>query len=88
MDPQTAVDLGHQATTIVLMLGGPVLITVLAVGLVVGLLQAVTQVQEQAVSFVPKLVAAVAVLSLMLPWMIDQMVQYSHDLFTNIPHLL
>ncbi len=80
--------MGRQAATAALVLGGPVLLTALAVGLVVGLLQAVTQVQEQTVSFVPKLVAAVAVLSLMLPWLIDQMVQYSHDVITNIPHTL
>jgi flagellar biosynthesis protein FliQ len=88
MEPQHAVDLGYQATTIVLMLAGPVLLTVLGVGLVVGLLQAVTQVQEQAVSFVPKLVAALAVITLMLPWMLDQMVQYSRELILNIPQLL
>lgn len=88
MQPQDAVDLGQQAVTAALVLGGPVLLTALAVGLVVGLLQAVTQVQEQTVSFVPKLVATVAVLSLMLPWLIDRMVQYSHDVITNIPHTL
>ncbi len=88
MQPQEAVDLGHQAATTVLLVGGPVLVAVLVVGLVVGLLQAVTQVQEQAVSFVPKLVTAVAVVSLLLPWMLEQMVQYSRDLLVNIPHLL
>lgn len=88
MDQQQAIDLSYQATTIVLMLGGPVLLTVLVVGLVMGLLQAMTQVQEQAVSFVPKLVAALAVTALMLPWMIDQMVTYSRQLILNIPQLL
>ena len=60
----------------------------LAVGLVVGLLQAVTQVQEQSVAFVAKLAAMAAVLSLMLPWLLDQLVQYSHDLIVNIPNTL
>jgi flagellar biosynthetic protein FliQ len=53
-----------------------------------GLLQAVTQIHEQAVAFVPKLVAMVAVLSLTLPWLIGQMVQYSQDLILNIPRTL
>jgi flagellar biosynthetic protein FliQ len=60
----------------------------LVVGLVVGLLQAVTQVQEQTVAFVPKLVAMVLVLSMTLPWLINHMVQYSHDLIANIPQTL
>ncbi len=85
MNPQDAVDLGRQATNIALMLGGPVLLSALVVGLIVGLLQAATGVQEQTVSFVPKLVAVVVALSLMLPWLIEQMVQYSHDVITNIP---
>lgn len=88
MSPQEAVDLGRQAVLAALVLGGPVLLAGLVVGLVVGLLQAITQVQEQTVSFVPKLVAMVLVLSVMLPWLIDQMVRYSHDLITNIPNTL
>lgn len=85
MNPQDAVDLVRQATNIALMLGGPVLVSALVVGLFVGLLQAATGVQEQTVSFVPKLVAVVVALSLMLPWLIEQMVRYSHDVITNIP---
>jgi flagellar biosynthetic protein FliQ len=88
MNPQDAVDLGRQAVNVALLLGGPVLCVALVVGLIVGLLQAATQVHEQTVSFVPKLVAVVAALALMLPWLIDQMVQYSHDLIANIPHTL
>lgn len=88
MNPQDAVDLGRQATSAALMFGGPILAVALVVGLVVGLLQAATQIQEQTVSFVPKLVAVVAALALMLPWLIDQMVQYSHDLIANIPNTL
>jgi flagellar biosynthetic protein FliQ len=88
MNPQEAVDLGRQAVNTVLVVGGPVILAGLVVGLVVGLLQAITQIQEQTVSFVPKLVAMVLVLSLTLPWLIHQMVQYSHDLIANIPQTL
>jgi flagellar biosynthetic protein FliQ len=88
MNPQDAVDLGREAVNIALVLGAPVLLSGMLVGLAVGLLQAMTQVQEQTVSFVPKLVAMVFVLSLTLPWLIHQMVQYSHDLIANIPNTL
>jgi flagellar biosynthesis protein FliQ len=88
MNPQDAIDLVRQAVTTALVIGAPVLAAGLVVGLVVGLLQAVTQIQEQTVAFVPKLVAMVLVLSLTLPWLIQQMVEYSHDLITNIPNTL
>ncbi len=88
MDAQDAIDLARSALWMTVVLGSPALITALAVGLVVGLLQAVTQVQEQTVSFVPKLVAVVLVLSFALPWLVNQMVQYSQDLITNIPNSL
>ena len=88
MNPQDAIDLGREAVNMALVIGAPVLLAGMAVGLVVGLLQAVTQIQEQTVSFVPKLVAMVLVLSLMLPWLVHQMVQYSHDLIVNIPNTL
>jgi flagellar biosynthetic protein FliQ len=88
MNPQNAVDLGREAVNIALLLGAPVLVSGMIVGLAVGLLQAITQIQEQTVSFLPKLVAMVLVLSLTLPWLIQQMVQYSHDLIVNIPNTL
>jgi flagellar biosynthesis protein FliQ len=88
MDPQTAIDLGREAVNTALLLGAPVLVCGMVVGLAVGLLQAMTQVQEQTVSFLPKLVAMVIVLSLTLPWLVNEMVRYSHDLIVNIPNTL
>ena len=85
MNPDDAIELGREAVNISLVIGGPVLIAGLVVGLVVGLLQAITQIQEQTVAFVPKLVAMVLVLSLTLPWIVHELVQYSHDLIENIP---
>ncbi len=88
MNTQDVIDLGREAVNLMLLIGAPMLISGMFVGLIVGLLQAVTQIQEQSVSFVPKLVAMVLVLSLTLPWLIQQMVQYSHDLIVNIPNTL
>jgi flagellar biosynthesis protein FliQ len=88
MDPQAAIDLAREAVNTALMLGAPVLVCGMVVGLAVGLLQAMTQVQEQTVSFLPKLVAMIIVLSLSLPWLVNEMVRYSHDLIVNIPNTL
>jgi flagellar biosynthesis protein FliQ len=85
MDAQAAVDLGREAMNMTMLIGSPVLVAGMLVGLVIGLLQAITQIQEQTVAFVPKLVVMVLVLSLSLPWLINQMVQYSEDLITQIP---
>lgn len=88
MDPQAAVDLGRQAIMLALIVSAPVLIVGTLVGLMIGLLQALTQVQDQTVSFVPKIVAMVLVLSLCLPWLIQQMVEYSTQLYKNVPHVV
>lgn len=79
------VDLMRQAILTTLWLCAPVLVAGMLVGLVIGLLQAVTQIHEQAVAFVPKLLVMVLVLSLTLPWLLNQLVQYSHDLIMSIP---
>jgi len=88
MDPQDAIDLGRDAIMITLLVGSPVLVAGMIVGLVIGLFQALTQIQEQTVAFVPKLLAMVLVLSLTLPWLLTQMIQYSHDLIVSIPDRL
>lgn len=88
MDPQDAVDLGRQAMMFTLLIASPVLLAGMLVGLVIGLLQAITQIQEQTVAFVPKLVAMVLVVTLALPWLVQHMVQYAHDLIANIPNSL
>ena len=68
-----------------LLLGSPILIAGMVMGLLIGLAQALTQVQDQTVAFVPKIVAMVAVLILCLPWLVQKMVEYSEYLIANIP---
>ncbi|HZZ71943.1 MAG TPA: flagellar biosynthesis protein FliQ [Pirellulales bacterium] len=87
MDVQTAIDLGRQAIMMTLLISAPVLIGGLIVGLVIGLFQALTQIQEQTVAFVPKLVAMVLILSLTMPWLISQMVEYTQQLYSSIPDM-
>ncbi len=88
MSPDIAVDLGRQALTTALMIGAPVLLVGVAMGLFIGLLQALTQIQDQTISFVPKIVAMVAALGLCLPWLIQVMVEYSRSLISTIPERL
>ncbi len=68
-----------------MIIGSPVLVAGMIVGLVIGLFQALTQIQEQSVVFVPKIIVMLLVLSISLPWLIAQMLQYTHDLIGGIP---
>ena len=81
---------GIMAETIrvALMISAPVLLVGLVVGVVISLLQAVTQVQEMTLVFVPKIVACLVVLVAALPWMINLLVSFTHHLFTNIPNYI
>jgi flagellar biosynthesis protein FliQ len=85
MDPQQAIDLGREALWTAMIIGAPVLAAGLIAGLVIGLLQALTQIQEQSVAFVPKIIVMVLVLSVTLPWLIAQMLQYTNNLIGGIP---
>ena len=88
MDVQEAVDVGREAILMTLTVGSPVLVAGMVVGLTVGLFQALTQIQEQAVSFVPKILAMVMTLSFTLPWLVTRMVEYTQELITSIPERL
>ncbi len=88
MDVQTTVDLARGALSTALLIGAPVLLVGVAVGLLIGLLQALTQIQDQTISFVPKVATMALVLVICLPWLIQRMLDYSHDLITNIPQTI
>lgn len=85
MDAQIAVDLGREAMWTALLIASPVLLAGLVVGLAIGLLQTLTQIQEQSVAFVPKIVAMFIVLSISLPWLLTRIVQYTNELIGGIP---
>ncbi len=88
MDPQILIDISRQSAQVVLLLSAPVLIVALVIGLVVGTLQAMTQIQDQTTLFVTKLVAAVVVISLCLPWLLRQMTEYSRNVIEEIPRTI
>ena len=85
MDSQQVFTFGQQGLYMLLMVSAPVLLTVLAVGLVGSVFQAATQIHEQTLSFVPKIVAAVAVLMFAGPWMLNTLVEYVQRTLTSIP---
>jgi len=83
MDVSTAIDLVREALMGAMLVGAPILIAGMAAGLLIGLIQALTQVQDQTVSFVPKLVAMGIVMLVSLPWLIDRMVEITRISFEN-----
>ena len=85
MDAQHVFTAGQHGLYILLLVSAPILIAVLVVGLVVSVFQAATQINEQTLSFVPKIVAAVAVLAIAGPWMMTTLVEYLHRTLQAIP---
>jgi flagellar biosynthetic protein FliQ len=85
MDAQQVLAAGQQGLYLLLMVSAPVLLVVLVVGLVVSVFQAATQINEATLSFVPKIVAAVAVLGFAGPWMMTTLVEYLQRTLLAIP---
>jgi flagellar biosynthetic protein FliQ len=88
MNPEMVVTIGRHALEMTLMLAAPLLLTALAVGLIVGIFQAATSINEMTLSFIPKLLAMAAVLAITGPWMIRNLVEYSRGLIESIPSLI
>jgi flagellar biosynthetic protein FliQ len=82
------IKLGREALTTALMVAAPVLGLGLLVGIVVSVFQAVTQIQEQTLSFIPKILAIFIALIIFGPWMLNMLVQFTHNLLVNIPALI
>ncbi|WP_237226819.1 flagellar biosynthesis protein FliQ [Rubinisphaera sp. JC750] len=85
MNVDLAVEITRQAILLAVIVGAPVMLVAMLVGLVISLFQAVTQLQDQTLSFVPKILLMVGTVVVLLPWLIGQVVDYTHELWTNIP---
>ncbi len=83
MELSTAMDMGREALWMVLVISAPVMLIGLIVGLAVAVLQAVTQLQEQTLHFVPKIMAMAVAAVLFVPWMTAQLIEYAQSLFTS-----
>lgn len=85
MTPEFVVGIMAEAIKVTLLVAAPVLIIGLVVGVAVSLFQAVTQVQEMTLAYVPKIVAVLVALVAALPWMINLLLTFTHNLYSNIP---
>ncbi|MFM2121329.1 MAG: hypothetical protein RL722_2797 [Pseudomonadota bacterium] len=85
MDATLAFTFGQEGLAVLLTVAAPMLLTILVIGLVVSVIQAATQLHEATLSFVPKLLAAVAVMAVAGPWMLTTLVEYIQRIFQAIP---
>lgn len=85
MTPSQVFTIGQEGLLMLLTIAAPVLLVVLAVGLVVSIIQAATQIHEQTLSFVPKILGAVAALAVAGPWMLSSLVEYLQRVLQSIP---
>lgn len=85
IDSSQAVDLCRQALMLTAMLAAPVLVVGAIVGILSGLLQTLFQIQDQSISFVPKLIVSSVVLLACMPWMFSRMIEFTQTLFTGSP---
>ncbi|MGI9235300.1 MAG: flagellar biosynthesis protein FliQ [Woeseiaceae bacterium] len=88
MTPETVTTIGQQALWVTIMIAAPLLGSALAVGLLVGMIQAATQINEMTLSFIPKLLVLVMSLVLAGPWMLSVIVNYTRQLLEQIPSLI
>ena len=87
MTPQMVVAIGREALTVTLMISGPMLLFGLIVGLVISVFQAITQINEMTLTFVPKILAIALALLIFLPWMINMATDFARHMFDLIPTL-
>ena len=88
MTPESVMTIGQQALEVTMMVSAPILLTALAVGLMVSIFQAATQINEMTISFIPKLFSMLVMMVVAGPWMLNLMMDYMRRLFTNIPWML
>lgn len=88
MNTQQVIDIGTEALLVTAKIAGPFLLVVLAVGVIVGLLQSVTQLQEQTLTFVPKLLGSAVVIAVSGTWMLQELVGFGQRLMGSVPQLI
>lgn len=88
MTADTILTIGQEAMKVAMLLSAPMLLTALVVGVLIGMLQAATQIQEMTLSFIPKLIAIAMALAIAGHWMLGLLVDYTRELFMSIPGLV
>jgi flagellar biosynthetic protein FliQ len=87
MTTDTVVHLALEALTVALKVAGPILLVALVIGLAVSVFQAITQIQELTLAFIPKIIAVGVVIAFAGPWMLDQMIAWTRELLSGIPSI-
>jgi flagellar biosynthesis protein FliQ len=88
MTPETVLTIAQRALEMTMMLAAPLLLVALMIGLLVGIFQAATQINEMTLSFIPKLVGMATAMVIAGPWMLKQLVSYTRMLIESIPSLI
>jgi flagellar biosynthetic protein FliQ len=88
VNQDTVINLATQAMTLALEVAGPLLLVGLVIGLLVSLFQAVTQIQEMSLSFIPKIIGVAVLIVILGPWMLSHVISYAQNLYMSIPSLV
>lgn len=81
-------DITHQAVLVTLKIAAPMLIGALVIGIIISIFQAVTQINEQTLSFIPKILVIIGAMVIFSPWMIDTLTSFTNDLIMTIPQMI
>jgi flagellar biosynthetic protein FliQ len=84
VNEEFVLNLGREAIKTTIFLAGPMLFAAMAIGIVISILQAITQINEATLTFIPKMIAVVLVLVVMAPWMMEVLQQYATDILSNV----
>ena len=87
MTPEMVINIGRNAITTMLLIAAPMLVSGLVIGLIISLFQAITQIHEMTLTFIPKIVIVAVALLVFLPWMINYLLDYTRNLYGIIPGL-
>jgi flagellar biosynthetic protein FliQ len=85
MTDQTVIDLGSQAIMVTMQVAAPVLVTTMVIGVIISIFQAATQINEQTLTFVPKIIAVTAAMIVCGPWILQVMLGFTKEIFNGIP---
>jgi flagellar biosynthesis protein FliQ len=88
MTPENVMDLAHKTLMVTTLISAPLLLIALITGLVIGMLQAATQINESTLSFIPKLLMLVLTLFVAGPWILRVLIDFTHDLYASIPAMI
>ncbi|MDU4842028.1 MAG: flagellar biosynthesis protein FliQ [Leclercia adecarboxylata] len=88
MTPESVMMMGTEAMKVAISVAAPLLLVALVTGLIISILQAATQINEMTLSFIPKIIAVFVAIVVAGPWMLNLMLDYMRNLFTNLPYII